>query len=320
MPHLFSDIPDKLRVILSQAANIFLAVVLIYIIQYIFNSEFSCSCTIGFHSIGYIYIFVIPMIFFFILKIVRQTTTKVCAVSCGGLCPQCFQLFGICLFWWGFVLLDGDLYVCIATKFNVSLVEIPCKKEHTFQESSMITRYKNTSQTIGYILIAIGFFGWCLMSNRKIGICCDNCCPNCKNCCKREPYYKRLYEELLSEETDEYLDTNLREIAKMKAKSVCSKYMDSIKTSQISQDNEDNEQTLNTSQPSHPSVNVEDAWSTISQADLINVHLSTSVHRPPEEQESNSPVTPTVERTEGLAIQGAGARVHPMHNTAPEHS
>lgn len=146
MPHLFSDIPDKLRVILSQAANIFLAVVLIYIIQYIFNSEFSCSCTIGFHSIGYIYIFVIPMIFFFILKIVRQTTTKVCAVSCGGLCPQCFQLFGICLFWWGFVLLDGDLYVCIATKFNVSLVEIPCKKEHTFQESSMITRYKNTSQ------------------------------------------------------------------------------------------------------------------------------------------------------------------------------
>ncbi|XP_058630005.1 uncharacterized protein LOC131539422 [Onychostoma macrolepis] len=270
MPHLFADIPDKLRVILSQAANIFLAVVLIYIVQYIFNSEFSCSCTLDFHLIGYIYIIVIPLILFFILKIVRQTTTKVCAVSCGGLCSHIFQFFGIYLFWWGFVLLDGDLYVCIVTKFNDSLVEIPCKEKHTLQEKSMITIYKNFSQSLGYILIAVGFFGWCLMSNTKIGICCDKCCQKyLKNCCKRKPYYKRRYEELLSEETDEYLDEQLRQIAKTKAKGVCSKYINSIASNQISQENE---QTSNTSQTSETSINVEDAWPKISQADFI--HLS----------------------------------------------
>ncbi len=108
------------------------------------------------------------------------------------------------------------------------------------------------------------------MLNTKIGICCDKCCQKClKNCCKRKPYYKRRYEELLSEETDEYFDKKLRKIAKKKAKGVCSKYIDSIASNQISQDNE---QTSNTSQPSQTSINVEDAWSEISQADFI--HLS----------------------------------------------
>lgn len=74
---------------------------------------------------------------------------------------------------------------------------------------------------------------------------------------------------LLSEETEEYLDKKLRKIAKKKAKSVCSKYIDSITSNQISQDNG---QISNPSQPSQTSINVEDSWSKISQADFI--HLS----------------------------------------------
>lgn len=148
MPHLFSDIPNKMRVILSQAANVFLVFIMIYIFQYIFNSQFSCSCTNEFHFIVVIYLGLIPVILFFILKIMKQTKTKNCAACCCGVCPQFFQLLGIVLFWGGFVLLDGDLYLCLVTKQNETLREIPCKKtsDLTFQENSMITIYKNKSQ------------------------------------------------------------------------------------------------------------------------------------------------------------------------------
>lgn len=148
MPHLFSDIPDKMRVILSQAANVFLVFIMIYIFQYIFNSQFSCSCTPEFHYIVVIYLGLIPLILFFILKIMKQTKTKDCAACCHGFCPQIFQLFGIALFWGGFVILDGDFFLCLVTKNNDTLLEIPCKKDSdlTLQEKSTITIYKNKSQ------------------------------------------------------------------------------------------------------------------------------------------------------------------------------
>lgn len=148
MPHLFSDIPDKLRLILSEAANIFLVFTMIYVFQYIFNSQFSCTCTPVFHYIVVIYLALIPLILIFILKIMKQTKTKMCAACCHGLCPQLFQLLGIGLFWGGFVLLAGDLYLCLATKYNDTLREIPCKRNSdlTLQEKSMITIYKNWSQ------------------------------------------------------------------------------------------------------------------------------------------------------------------------------
>lgn len=99
MPHLFSDFPDKLRVMLSEAANLFLVIIMIYIFQYIFNSQFSCSCTEKFHFIVVIYIGLIPIILFFILKLIKQPRTKVCGACCCGLFTQIFQLFGIGLFW-----------------------------------------------------------------------------------------------------------------------------------------------------------------------------------------------------------------------------
>lgn len=146
MPHLFSDVPNKLGGMLSKAANIFLVIVMIYIFQYIFNSQFSCSCTEKIHVFVLIYIGIIPVILLFFLKLIKQTTTKVCVVFCHGFCPQVFQFFGISLFWVGFILLDGDLYLCMATKYNDTLRELPCKKNLTLQEMSLITIYKNWSQ------------------------------------------------------------------------------------------------------------------------------------------------------------------------------
>lgn len=146
MPHLFSDIPDKLRVMLSEAANIFLVIVMIYIFQYIFNSQFSCSCTEEFHVIVVIYIVLIPIILFIILKLIKQLRTKVCGAVCCGFWTQLFQLFGICLFWVGFILLDGDFFLCMVTKPNDTQRELPCKKNLTLQEMSIITIHKNKSQ------------------------------------------------------------------------------------------------------------------------------------------------------------------------------
>lgn len=126
----------------------------------------------------------------------------------------------------------------------------------------------------GYILIALGFLAWCVISNTKIGIRCDHffqncmenwckifesilCCECLKNCCKTKPFYKRRYEELLSEETDKYLEETLQEIAKNRAKSICSKHICKI----------------NESQTSNISVNVEDNWAKISQSDFYSSSL-----------------------------------------------
>lgn len=133
-------------VILSQAANIFLVIVMIYIFQYIFNSQFSCSCTEKFHFIVVIYVGLIPLLLFLILKLFKQTRTKVSGAVCYVFLPQIFQVFGICLFWGGFILLDGDLYLCLATKHSDTLRELPCKKNLTLQEMSIITIHKNWSQ------------------------------------------------------------------------------------------------------------------------------------------------------------------------------
>ncbi|CAM4604942.1 unnamed protein product [Leuciscus chuanchicus] len=110
--------------------------------------------------------------------------------------PLTVLLFGIGLFWVGFILLDGDLYLCLLTKPNDTQRELPCKKNLTLQEMSIITIHKNWSQLYGYISIAVGFFGWWLISNTKVGIYCDRCSCQClKDCCdkiyERKPYYER---------------------------------------------------------------------------------------------------------------------------------
>lgn len=272
---------------LSQAANVFLVFIMIYIFQYIFNSQFSCSCTPEFHYIVIIYLGLIPLILFFILKIMKQTKTKVCAACLHGLCPQILQLLGIALFWGGFVLLDGDLFLCLITKHNDTLREIPCKKDSdlTLQEKSTITIFKNWSQFCGYICIAVGFFGWWLTSNTKIGICCESiscrclkkcCCEICssecrKNCynkiCKVKPYYETRYEELLSEETDKHLDERLRQIAKKRAERICSNHICDIENNEFR--HKENEQIKE---------KATEAWSKISRSNFYDEKLLNDIN------------------------------------------
>lgn len=110
-------------------------------------------------------------------------------------------------------------------------------------------------QIYGYVCIAVGFCGWWLTSNTKIGICCDSfsfrclnakCCGEicnhpsyeclkkcCSKICKGKPYFKTRYEELLSEETDKHLDEKLRQIAKQRAERICSSHICDIETSEF---------------------------------------------------------------------------------------
>ncbi|KAI2660564.1 Calcium homeostasis modulator protein 2 [Labeo rohita] len=202
---------------------------MIYIFQYIFNSQFSCSCTNEFHFIVVIYLGLIPVILFFILKIMKQTKTKNCAACCCGVCPQFFQLLGIVLFWGGFVLLDGDLYLCLVTKQNETLHLSIIMKQNNY------LNIKHLLQLYGYISIAIGFCGWWLISKTKIGMHCDSISCQCLKeiCCNRKPYYKVRYEEFLSEETDKHLDETLRQMAKRRAERICSNYICDIENSEF---------------------------------------------------------------------------------------
>lgn len=123
-------------------------------------------------------------------------------------------------------------------------------------------------QLCGYICISIGFLGWWLITNRKVVLCCKKVksSPRLKclkdSFCERKPYYERRYEELLSEEMDKQLDETLQDIAKERAKGICSKYSDSIRSTQLCK------------QTDKTFVNVDDCWSAISQPDFYKSPLS----------------------------------------------
>ena len=122
MPNLARALPSDLYNLLSTAANAFVALVTFYILKYIFELPFHCTCTRGIHHYDNMYFYVPPFIIFLLVFIIDKHQYR---LFCGYLnqgkedCYRCrwfweqlLRLLLTGLFWFAAVFLDGDWYEC----------------------------------------------------------------------------------------------------------------------------------------------------------------------------------------------------------------
>lgn len=69
MTHIAHDLPQNLLKMITKAVSTVLLIVLFYILQYVFDIEFVCSCKAGLHLNGIVYILAPPLIFTLVVKV-----------------------------------------------------------------------------------------------------------------------------------------------------------------------------------------------------------------------------------------------------------
>ncbi|MEQ2246410.1 hypothetical protein ILYODFUR_038222 [Ilyodon furcidens] len=121
---------------------------------------------------------------------------------CGLLCYHSFKAFLVGLLWLVSVFIEGDWYVCCCNNGSEQS-QLACKdtKKITTEEKKTIDQLKNTSKKIGFgvllsivvIVTVMSAFDW-------------------KKCCKCDR--KQIYHKHILKETEEVLETTLREAAK----------------------------------------------------------------------------------------------------------
>lgn len=142
--------------IITKAVSTLLLIVLFYILQYIFNMDFVCSCStvLHIHRHGVVYMLFPPMILTWVVSIVESFHGRKIFFKWQGLCSNhicnCIvkllisyvTLTGV---WMATVLFDGDWYFCLKTNQNASQTGIPCKKKLSDEENIIKARYKSDS-------------------------------------------------------------------------------------------------------------------------------------------------------------------------------
>ena len=129
MPNPARALPSDLYTLLSTAANAFVALVTFYILKYIFELTFHCTCS---HSYDLMYLCAPPCIIFFLVSIIvkhqlfsgyQSLMNKDCDWVRFVL-EHSLRFVLICLFWLAAVFLDGDWYECYYAKNRME-----CKDE-----------------------------------------------------------------------------------------------------------------------------------------------------------------------------------------------
>lgn len=158
MPH--PDFPQKLLDVITNAVSVFLLIVLFYILQYIFDMDFVCSCKPGLHPNGVLYMTLPPMILTLVVNILelfnqrRSYSRWHCLICnccnghfCGHILKFCLKYLSMSAVWISTVLFDGDWYFCLMTNFspNNSQVGLPCKEKLTAEERQIKDSYKTES-------------------------------------------------------------------------------------------------------------------------------------------------------------------------------
>ncbi|XP_037644976.1 uncharacterized protein LOC119499835 [Sebastes umbrosus] len=273
MTHFGHNLPQKMFELITTAVSTLLLLVIFYILQYIFDMDFVCSCTTvtgkNIHPNGVLYLLVPPLILICVVTLIESFHKRRIFTRW----QRHFQNNGCCFFvklvisyvsltavWVATVMFDGDWYFCLMTNRNVSLTGIPCKDELSYEENLIKNAYKSTSLEYGFYIIGPLIVVWSFVE-----LCCGRhktwrCCP------KRElpsspPYYKMVYEDLLAEQVSSHLQDELTNIATERAKVICTPYLLAIK---------DNEQSFNRTCDSNDSVDdvVSEAWGKISASDF----------------------------------------------------
>eukprot|EP00064_Thunnus_orientalis_P004111 superscaffoldBa00000362_g4122 len=152
MAHLAHDLPQGLFEVIRNAVSTFLLIVIFYLLQYIFDMHFECSCKPdeGIHVNGVLYLAVPPFILTWIVNVIELFPKRKIFPNCRyRVCGFILQLIikYLCLsaIWGATVLFDGDWYFCLMTNHNISQTGIPCKEKLTHEENLIKIQYKTKS-------------------------------------------------------------------------------------------------------------------------------------------------------------------------------
>lgn len=247
------DFTYKLLKVIRSSVGILVLIVIFYILQYIYNMHFLCSCKPGLHANGVLYMGLPPLILAFVVNIVEPFQQRKICYQCNHLkhCGSCFcgyllkLLFtwtGLAAVWIAAVLFDGDWYVCLKTNFNMNQTGIPCKQNLTFEEQLIMGEYMTDSLRYGLILISAFLFFWGTFEIRRV---------SCRTC-KINPYYRVVFNDLLAEEVSNHLNDKLREIAIKKSEAICTPYLQVIENDEVENNGNDDR------------ITAADAWTKIS--------------------------------------------------------
>lgn len=194
--------------LLSKSVNIFIAVVIFYILKYLLELDFHCNCSGGIKWYDIVYLIGPPWAVFPLLYIVCKPYQKLCWEYFTRTYTYIFweQLQFLVLlhsFWIAAVLLDGDWFACMLANHDYKeQADIPCKtrKSLTLNEINILTHHKNISMGIGLALTIITTFLWALRSFFEF----------------RKPLEKVILNQILHEK-EAHLIAELEKIAKEKA-------------------------------------------------------------------------------------------------------
>lgn len=268
MANLAHEFSEKLFKVITNAVGAFLLVALFYILQYIFDLHFVCSCEAGLHLNGVLYLAAPPVILTWVVSVTESFHQKKISSSwplfpnsCGNWRSLVMKYFGMSVVWITAVLFDGDWYFCLKTNFTANETGIPCKKDLTPEEQHKRDQYKTESLDWGFLVICGVLILWSIVESIR-GCCRRDCCRRdcCKNwwcnmdlCCCSEscrfvccpPTYQLVYEDLLAEEVNRHLRDELTKIASEKAKGICEPSIRTVRDheqlfNQTSGDNADN--------------------------------------------------------------------------------
>lgn len=149
MPHLGHDVPHSVTTLLTKAVGAVVIMVLFFVFRYIFELEFTCSCSPGIHLLGILYMVLPPCIIHLMLCAINKKYQKqLCNNTCiSALAQQILQLLSTASIWIAAVLIDGDWYVCNMGNKNETYMDVPCKRKHklNYDEQMFIVKHKNDS-------------------------------------------------------------------------------------------------------------------------------------------------------------------------------
>ncbi|XP_034549005.1 uncharacterized protein LOC117819697 [Notolabrus celidotus] len=277
MPRLISGFPQIPRTLFTHPVSTFLLVALLFILQYILERDFVCSCRPGVHRNDVLFIIFPPGIlawFVYITEPIHQMR-----IFPGWCCLRRRSSNSLCILlkffldyislgvsWFTVILFDGDWYLCLKTNLNASQTGIPCKESLTYEERLIKAGYKTESLVYG--LIAIFCFVLVLFIGENIHSCCvrnETCCGSCRSKLKPPPHYRVVYEDLLEEHVRSHLKDELSEIAKKRAKAICEPLLQEITLHEL--------EPNNSGEGNNGDVKALDTWWSISASDFHSKYL-----------------------------------------------
>ncbi|KAF3694525.1 hypothetical protein EXN66_Car010201 [Channa argus] len=174
------DFPQRLLNLIANTVTTFLLIMLFYILQYIFDMDFVCSCRQGVNLNGALYLAAPPLILTLVANIMKRFHQSSSFFSWRfpvSRCTNCNNNFCSCIMnffftyvsvsaiWVSTVLFDGDWYFCLKTNLDSSHTGLPCRKNLTYNEDRIKDAYRTDSLDWGFAVICGFLMLWAIVES-----------------------------------------------------------------------------------------------------------------------------------------------------------